>query len=260
MTHEMIDAIAATLRDAKVGRSRLDGATLGLAAQDMDLAYRVQASLAGPSQAAGGWKIGAANIVQQEMLSISEPFYGAIFTDDIFPSGIQIAAARFQPAIIEPEIGFELSDAASDITAPVTLANVGHFIAALRPVFEIFNPRLDPPFAAGAAPLVADRGGNGGLVIGGACPACGWSELADITATLTVNGNLIETGSAQIVLGNPINSLMWFLNAARRQNLKLAPGQIIASGSLTKPYPASAGEAIKAVFDQLGEVSVNLTS
>jgi 2-oxo-hept-3-ene-1,7-dioate hydratase len=259
MNQDAINTIATTLQEAKVGRSRLDGASLGLAANDIELAYRVQARLAEPSHRVGGWKIGAANIVQQEMLAISEPFFGAIFTDDIFPVGAQIAAARFQPAIIEPEIGFELSDAVSDLAVPVTLANVGDFIAALRPVFEIFNPRLDPPFAAGAAPLIADRGGNGGLVIGAACPACDWSLLADITATLVVNGELIETGSAKIVLDNPINSLMWFLNAAQKQNLKLAAGQVIASGSLTKPYPASKGETIEAVFDQLGQVSVSLT-
>ena len=258
MNQETIDAIAAKLRDAQLQKSRLDGTTLGLAAGDIDWAYQVQTSLARPTHL-GGWKIGAANLIQQDMLSISEPFYGAIFATDIFPSGAQIAATTYQPAIIEPEIGFELSQAACNITAPVTHDTVTQFIVALRPVFEIFNPRLDPPFAAGAAPLVADRGGNGGLVIGAPTPPCDWHLLADITATLGVNQETIEKGSATVVLDNPINSLIWFLNAARQHKLPLAAGHIIASGSLTKPYPASAGETISAVFDQLGEVAVSLT-
>lgn len=260
MNQENIDSVAAKLTEAAKNGQKVDGSSLGLAAHDIETAYRIQARVASAGDVLGGWKIGATNPVQQELLGISEPFFGGIFLSDILPSGARLGITTYQPTVIEPEVGFELSDAVSEISAPVTIYTVTNFVAAIRPTFEIVSPRLDPPLAAGVAPFIADRGGNGGLIIGAPQPPRDWSSLAEITAILASNGQTIETGEAKIILGNPINALIWFLNTAAQNKLRLAAGQIVASGSLTKPYPVTELGRFTANFDGLGDVEVNFSN
>lgn len=258
MTQENVQ-LADRLKVARDTQTKLTPDDTELAPDAFETAYNVQALLNGPTNLLAGWKVGCANLTQQAMLGVSEPFFGGVLAEDALPSGVNIPAQRYVPALIEPELGFALAPSVTQLSGEVNLDNLSDYISALHPVFEIFNPRIDPPFAAGAAPLIADRGGNGALIIGPACAPPAWQDLAHTAVSLSVNEEVIETGSGENVLGNPVHSAIWFLNTALKRGLNLAAGQIIATGSFTKPYPAKPGDRISATYADFGEISLSIS-
>ena len=75
------------------------------------------------------------------------------------------------------------------------------------------------------------------------------------TVVARVNEAIEETGVAAGVLGHPANGVAWLANKLARYDEILPPGQVILSGSFTRPVFAGAGDVIHADFGDLGAVT-----
>ena len=81
-------------------------------------------------------------------------------------------------------------------------------------------------------------------------------SLPGRAGSLLINGDLMESGSAAAVMGNPINAVAWPANKLTEFGVTMEPGDVILSGSFVKAVPFEAGDSIMALFDQLGEVGL----
>ena len=70
-----------------------------------------------------------------------------------------------------------------------------------------------------------------------------------------VNGEEKGNGHGSDVMGEPLEALRWLANGAVQWGAPLRAGDIVLLGSLVQVYWASAGDAIVASNDVLGDVA-----
>ena len=66
-------------------------------------------------------------------------------------------------------------------------------------------------------------------------------------------------GNTKIVLGNPINSLIWLLNEIKKNNMILSSDFWVTSGSSTPIIPIKKGDLFYGNIKGLGSVSVKIS-
>jgi len=64
-----------------------------------------------------------------------------------------------------------------------------------------------------------------------------------------------ETGLAAGVLNHPANGIAWLANKIAPYDEALRPGDVVLSGSFTRPTPAVAGDNFHVDFGPLGSIA-----
>ena len=59
-------------------------------------------------------------------------------------------------------------------------------------------------------------------------------------------------------MGNPINAVVWLANKLHEFSVAMQPGDVILSGSFVKSIPFAAGDTIVALYDRLGEITLQV--
>jgi len=107
-----IGRIADQLQKAEADRKQIPPIVTDLGSGNVDAAYRVQAELTRRRIAAGsrlvGRKIGLTSVAVQQQLGVSEPDFGALFSEMEAEHGGHIETARLIQPRIEAEIALVL--------------------------------------------------------------------------------------------------------------------------------------------------------
>ena len=69
----------------------------------------------------------------------------------------------------------------------------------------------------------------------------------------------MEKGTGRNVLGDPRIALTWLVNELLSIGIYLKKGQVVTTGTITKPIPIAANDIITANFGQLGSVTVGFS-
>jgi 2-keto-4-pentenoate hydratase len=219
-------------------------------------AYRVTPLVRRMYEAEGaralGRKIGFTNRTIWAQYGVYAPIWGYVFDRSVRDlSAVEtLPLASFSEPRIEPEIVFGLGtspspdmdeDALSDCIAWVALG------------FEIVQS-IFPGWKFEASDTIAANGVHGALLIGPrhpfAPPAAVWRQkLATFQIELSCNGELIDRGDAENVLGGPLSALRHLVGLLSSDpgNPALAAGEIVSTGTLTKAMPVASGETWTAV-------------
>ncbi|GAB5020538.1 hypothetical protein JHV675_29540 [Mycobacterium avium subsp. hominissuis] len=104
---------------------------------------------------------------------------------------------------------------------------------------------------------IADNAADAGLVLGGRVVRPLDVDLRWVAALLLRNGVIEESGVAAAVLNHPGNGVAWLANRLSPHGVSLQPGEVILSGSFTKPVFAEPGDTFVADYGPLGTVSVS---
>jgi 2-keto-4-pentenoate hydratase len=221
---------------AALAPQRLVGGTVSDPPETISLetGYALAARWVGVLGSPAGWKIGATSEGAMEFLKVSEPIMGRLFSQRIWYDGDRADLAGDRPAEAEPEIAFLLArplEAGGD-----PLASIGEARAAA----EIVRPSHDEPFRLGAGFIVADNAAGLGALIGPAIPLDRLSAPESLSVTLAVKGGASCTGSAEAVLGNPLEALRWLAGRLGR----IPAGSWVLSGAMARAIQltGSAGE------------------
>ena len=78
-------------------------------------------------------------------------------------------------------------------------------------------------------------------------------------AILKVNGEVEDTGLGAAVMGHPGHGISWVCRRFARHDIGLEPGQIILSGSFTRPVPVMKGDQVTADYGTLGQVEIRFS-
>jgi 2-oxo-hept-3-ene-1,7-dioate hydratase len=206
-----------------------------------------------------GHKIGLTSKVMQRAVSIDEPDYGAIFDDMFFDDGGAVPVGRFIAPRIEVELAFVLGE---KLVGPgVSLFDVLRATEFVTPALEILDARVqmsDPETGhlRTIVDTIADNAANAGLVLGGRVFRPMDLDLRWVAALLARNGVIEESGVAAAVLNHPGNGVAWLANRLAPHGVSLNPGEVILSGSFTKPVFAEPGDTFVADYGPLGTVSL----
>ena len=250
-------------------QAEMSGRQIGLLSlrhpdMDMDDAYAIQSALVDKKLAAGrkkiGWKIGLTSKAMQAALNIDIPDSGVLFDDMRFAHGGTVPPGRFIQPRVEVEIAFVMKAplAGEDVTREDVIAATDY----VAPSLEILDTRIlrkDPSsgIARKIFDTIADNAANAGIVLGEERHGVDAHDLRWVGAIVTKNGEVEETGLGAGVLNDPVESVVWLASRMARYGQEIEAGQIILSGSFTRPLECPPGTAIAGDFGAFGSVGVD---
>lgn len=256
--HEREVAEAARLlADAEASRSpiprlshRFPGMTPsdGYAVQLRNVARRLEAGAE-----VKGHKIGLTSRAMQEMFGISEPDYGHLLDDMLYPTGAIAEAGRFISPKIEVELGFVLGRPIEGpgVTVDDARRAVDHGVACL----EIIDSRM-VDWDIGLADTIADNGSSAAAVIGETRLRLDRFDPTTVGAELVVGGEVVLRGSTADVLGNPLKVVAWLANTLAVHEMSLEPGHLVMTGSCTAAVSVEGGMRVEGRMGEFGRVEV----
>ena len=212
----------------------------------------------------------------QKSVSVTEPFYGYLYSYSTFKSkstiSISDASLGLQEGflIIEPEIGLIMKDDTDENTV-YTPETISRLVGGIVPSVELATsayamPDLDAFKMVGAPSLISDNGCHGALVLGDEMTVSEntfrevLERLDEHTCTLEVNGNKVAYGIGNKVLGHPLNALCWLVNNIGKRGKILKRGDIISTGvCIDKLILLKPGDVVSVNYGSLGKVTFKCT-
>jgi 2-oxo-hept-3-ene-1,7-dioate hydratase len=263
LSRDIITSLAESLDQSEQTRTQVSQFSLKHPEITIEDAYEIQRAWVRKKIAAGrkpiGHKIGLTSRAMQRSSNITEPDFGLLLDDMLFPNGFDIPVTRFIVPRVEVELAFKLG---RDLQGPnCTMFDVLSAAEYVVPAIEIIDARIqqiDP--ATGKTrkvfDTISDNAANAGLVLGGRPVRPMDVDLRWIGALMHRNGVIEDSGVAGAVLGHPALGPAWLANKLSTYGERLQAGEIILGGSFTAPLPAKAGDTFHIDFNQMGSISV----
>lgn len=263
LSEEQIGDAVRRLDDAERTRSPIRQLSLQYPGMTIEDAYAVQRAWVSEKLARGqvlrGRKIGLTSQVMQRAVSIDEPDYGALFDDMFYDDGGTVPHGRYIYPRVEVELAFVLG---RPLRGPgVSVFDVLDATDYVTPALEILDARVqmtdpDTGHLRTIVDTIADNAADAGVVLGGRVVRPLDVDLRWVSAVLHRNGVIEESGVAAAVLNHPANGVAWLANRLAPHGVALEPGQVILSGSFTRPVHAEDGDVLLADYGPLGTVSI----
>ncbi|MDQ3227887.1 MAG: fumarylacetoacetate hydrolase family protein [Chloroflexota bacterium] len=236
---------------------------------DLDDGYRVTAAVKQMREARGevpvGRKIGFTNRTIWDEYRVYAPMWGYVFDQTMHHlAGIDetLPLAGLAEPRIEPEIAFRLASAPAPGMDEAALLGC---IDAVAHGFEIVQS-IFPGWQFAPADTVAAYGLHGALVLG---PwhvidnerAAWLPSLAAFTIDLARDGTTVDHGQASNVLGGPLSALRHFVDLLAHDpvNPRLAAGEIVTTGTLTRAFPVAPGETWTTAISGIALEGISVT-
>lgn len=262
MTEQDIKQTARQLHEAERTRKQIRQISLEYPEITLEEAYAIQAAWVDIKLSEGrvikGHKIGLTSRAMQVSSQITEPDYGVIFDDMLFNSGDEIPFNRFIVPRIEVELAFILK---SNLKGPgCSVYDVYDATKYIIPALELIDarcPNIDPTTKRPRLVMdtISDNAANAAIITGGRIIHPSELDLRWISALLYRNGIIEESGVAAAVLNHPANGVAWLANKLSAHNVELQAGQIILSGSFTRPVQVRQGDTFHADYGKMGAIT-----
>ena len=154
---------------------------------------------------------------------------------------------------VEGEISFCLE---KTLKGPgVTVADVYDATKYVTPSIEIVDSRIKD-WKIKLQDTIADNGSAARFVIGGRMTPIEQVDMKLTGMTMEKNGELINSGTAAEVWGNPAAAVACLANMLGEFGISLEAGSIVMAGALTGMIPVTAGDSVTASFCGMGSVTV----
>jgi 2-keto-4-pentenoate hydratase len=203
-----------------------------------------------------GHKVGLTSWAMQRLMGVNEPDYGHLLDDMMRASGDTVSAADLCQPRVEVEIAFVLKDSLGgpDCTDEDVIRATDHVVGAI----EIIDSRIKD-WKVGLSDTIADNASSALVVLGQHPLSLSEIDIRLNGVLLKKNGQIVETGAAGAVLGNPVTAVAWLANTLHGFGTVLEPGHVIMPGSCTAAVSVEPGDVIEAEFDRLGTVTTTFT-
>ena len=263
LPQETIRTLAKRLYDARKTRVQLRHFSVENPGMTIEDGYAIQRQWVALEIADGhsirGRKIGLTSRAMQQASQITEPDFAPLMDDMFFETGADIAIERFIAPRVEVELAFVLG---KPLKGPgVTLFQVLQATDYVTPALEIIDARIeqfdrDTKVMRKVFDTIADFAANAGIVLGGRAVKPDALDLRWVGALLYKNAVIEETGLAAAVLNHPATGVAWLANKIAPFDEQLDAGDIVLSGSFTRPTAVVRGDVLQADYGPLGNISM----
>ncbi|SDV46372.1 2-oxo-hept-4-ene-1,7-dioate hydratase [Chitinasiproducens palmae] len=262
LAKDIVETLANRLNEAEKTRQQIRQISLDHPDITIDDAYAIQRRWLEIKLAEGrqvrGHKIGLTSKAMQSSSQIDEPDYGTLLDDMFFDDGTTIPTGRFILPRVEVELAFILD---KPLRGPnCTIFDVFDACRYVTPALEIIDARsqsIDPETKRPRKVFdtIADNAANAGVVMGGRPVKARDIDLRWVSAIMSRNGVIEETGVAAGVLNHPANGVAWLANKLHPFGVELEAGQVILGGSFTRPCAARVGDTFNVDYGPLGTIA-----
>ena len=254
------DSVTA-LSQARLQATPLDDLPAQQTPQSLEEAYALQKAL-NKSLATTilgrpvGYKIGCTTKVMQEYLGIPHPCAGTLFNSSIQRTrGTYKRSDYCNPGVeceIAVVIGRDITD--RDDLSQQTLADS---IVGICDSIELVDSRWRDFSRVSTPLLVAENFFNAGCVL--STPrAVDPNTMEQLVGTLIINDETIGSGSGRDILGHPLAALGWLAGHQIEQGIPIRENDVVTLGSVVKSVWIDAGDEVRVILSDVGEVSLLL--
>jgi 2-keto-4-pentenoate hydratase len=167
--------------------------------------------------------------------------------------GSVVPRSTMNRPLVEVELAFVLKE---PLSGPgVNVADVIRATDFVLPAIEIVDTRQKGRGPNTLIDSISDAAACGLVILGANPTKLKDIDVRNVGATLSINGDIEESGMARAVMGNPINAVAWLINKLSEFGVSPEAGHVILSGSFIKAIPFQVGDSVEALFNGLGEVT-----
>tara|TARA_Y100000768_G_scaffold376929_1_gene349547 strand:- start:1304 stop:2104 length:801 start_codon:yes stop_codon:yes gene_type:complete len=209
-----------------------------------------------------GHKIGLTSRAMQLAMNIDEPDSGYLLDDMVFENGCSLEAAAFCDPKIEVELAFIIG---TRLEGPdVTIEEVLQATEAVIPAIELIDARSyrkhpRTGVTRSVTDTISDNAADAGIILGDYRADPREIDMPWVSAVCHRNGDIEESGVASAVLGHPALGVAWLARRYFDHGVGLDPGQIVLSGSFTRPVDCRAGDDFKVDYRDLGLIEFSFS-
>jgi len=207
-----------------------------------------------------GWKIAATSAAGQKHIGVSGPLAGRLLPSRRLAAGDAVSLRGNVMRVMEAEFAFRLGAGASQ-AKHWSMGEMMACVEAMHLAIEIPNSRYSGFEQVGEACLIADFACAGHVVIGQAI-SMPWrdKDLSQHAVQVFRGDQAVAEGVGGNVLGDPRVALTWLANELLANGMSLQPGDLVITGTCVVPVVVSEGDAMRASFGDLGDLSVHFTA
>ena len=205
------------------------------------------------SQAVTDLKVAAGRVIKGHLTNATEPDYGTMFDNWFVLEGGIVPRSTMNRPLVEVELAFVLKEPLSG--PAVNVADVIRATDFVLPAIEIVDTRQKGRGPNTLIDSISDAAACGLVILGANPTKLNDIDVRNVGATLSINGDIEESGMARAVMGNPINAVAWLINKLFEFGVSPEAGHVILSGSFIKAIPFQVGDNVDALFNGLGEVT-----
>lgn len=255
MNVQIIEKYAAMLYMAEKDRAPMLPLTELDGELTLDCAYAIQMKNVERALSIGetisGKKIGLTSPGIQKQLGVSEPDYGHLFASMNCLDGIVYASHLLQPKI-EAELAFVLAeDLTGGNVSPQDVRDATDYVSG---AFEIVDSRV-VDWRIKLIDTVADNASSGRYILGEKRLRVSEVDLPRVSMRLFKNGELMEKGSGEAVMGDPCIAVAWLANRLWNYGVPLKKGEVVLSGAFSAAPRAERGDVFWAEFSSFGTIT-----
>lgn len=222
----------------------------------IDDAYAIQAALLELYRSRGeslaGAKLGLTSAAKQEQMGVDEPVYGFVLESSVLTDQSVDLSELIHPRV-EPEIVFILAE---DLAGPgVTADDVLDATEKVVGGIEVIDSRFEA-FSFTLPDVIADNTSAARVAIGSDGIAPRDTDLAAVTSSFEINGELTGEATGAALLGDPAGCVAMLANHVGKHGQKLDAGWLIMAGATTAAQPLAPGTTATAHYGHLGSVTV----
>ena len=220
----------------------------------VDAAYEIQdvflAKLGGAPVVA---KLGLTSPAKQQQMNVDEPLYGWLTPDMEIGSTQALDTSELIQPRVEPEIAFVTDDelGGRECGKADVLAATG----AVMPAIDVLDSRFTG-YRFTLADVTADNASGARYSIGEPSPIKG--DLRLTGCVFERNGDLVATAAGAAVMDHPAAAVAWFVRKLDTRGRTLPAGSIVLAGGLTAALAVGPGDRVKAAFDRIGEIELEV--
>lgn len=256
LSSAVVQEIAGELAGAEHARTTIPRITARYPEATVEDSYAIQGVWRDGQIANGrrlvGHKIGLTSRAMQQATGITEPDYGVMFDDTVWHNGASIPFDAFSNVRIEVELAFLLKE---PLEGPnCTLFDVLRSTEYVTPALEILNSHIELQGRT-IVDTISDNAAYGGMVLGGRPVPPDAVDLRWVSALLSRNETIEESGVAAAVLNHPATGVAWLANKLAPHGEHLEAGELILAGSFTRPMWVERGDTVHADYGPLGTIT-----
>lgn len=204
-----------------------------------------------------GHKIGLTSKTMQRYSRISEPDYGTLFDKMVYEANGDVPISNFIEPKVEVELAFVLKKKIEG--SNIRIDDVISATDFVVPAVEIIDARIervdkDTGKMRTVFDTISDNAANAGVILGSTAVKPESIDLRWVASLLYKNGTIEESGVAAGVLNHPANGIVWLANRLSKWGQSLQPGEIVLSGSFTRPIDVSPGDVFHIDYGAMGSI------
>jgi 2-keto-4-pentenoate hydratase len=210
---------------------------------DLAQGYDVQDRVAAISKdRPAGWKLGLGSTNAMRGANLTRPVIGRVFASRLKRNGETVRLPYSRPILVEIEIAVVLSRdiSPSDRVAPRDCFETAHIVS------ELVQSRFVDRRVVGLPSFVGDSVGFAALVVGHPVDV---GRLPEIVNSIVVSldgkeASRAATGDDAI---DPLEMLEHLMAHARERDITLRKGEVVTTGTLTRPFDIVAANGMVSV-------------